>query len=145
MVFDITTEVIGLEQTLSAIALLVSPEWLTNTLKANKQVFSDLERQHYNKVSATTRYANPKRAGEGNWGIDTEALFRELTENIIVEDASLSIGSDLPYAAIVDELLGHKQAIGQAQESSLLPSDDEFYALLEPLLLGEAEAIWSGK
>ena len=136
---DITTETKGLEQTLSAIALLASPEWITNTLKANKQQFSQLERDHYNTVSKTT--STTKRTGE--FGIDTGALYRDLTENILIEDASLSIGSGLPYAAIVDELLGRKQAIGQAQESSLLPSDDEFYALIEPLLLDEVESIWS--
>lgn len=139
MALDITTEIKGLEQVVSAIALLSSPEWITSTLKANKQAFSDLEREHYNTVTSTT--ITTKRTGV--FGVDTGALYRDLTENIIIDNASFSVGSGLSYATIVEELLGRKRSQGQAQESSLLPSEEEFFALLEPLILSEAESIWN--
>lgn len=144
---NITTETKGLDDVLSEIALLASPDWVTNTLKANKQAFSDLEREHYELVGRTTQYANPdsKRAREnaGHWGVDTGALYQDLTNNILIDGDSISIGSDLVYGGYLESLLAYKQSIGQAQETSLLPSDDEFYALLEPFLLDGAEAIWN--
>ena len=141
---EITTEFKGLEQALKAIALLSSDVWITNTLRTNKAAFSQLEREHYQLVGKTTRYSSPKRAGDDGWGVDTGALFRDLTNNIQVDGASLRIGSDIVYGAALEELLGRKKAQGQAQESSLLPSEDELYALLEPLIVAGVDAIWNG-
>jgi hypothetical protein len=94
----------------------------------------------YRRAAAQTPYARASigtrqtvsgkiRGKDAQFGIDSGALFKQLTQNVKIDDRGIFIYSDLAYSAKVMELFARKGPF--APDSPLFVNDDDLSFMSE--------------
>lgn len=142
---ELSAELQGLDDALSALDRLSGNDWIREILSARRREFSLVTTANYDRISKSTPYSpayigrlKPSRtataggAGDSGYAIDTRRLYGDLTGWTLEGDDTLESYSDAYYAGFQANLL--EQKIGET-----FWGDDEIY--LDILETGLADAV----